>query len=143
MSEIKPLSAFPTSAAVSTSLKKQIYLLSVLLHSCHHYPNLLHKPTSLKLSITSILSSALPEYSLRRAISPPKNDSSSTQHFSHFYLHVMLPFYHSTTGKFFEISFIFCLFPLESFFTSKKLEVSFYNRLKLVFNHNFFDASRF
>jgi hypothetical protein len=54
----KTIIGISTSAAVSTSLKKQIYLLSVLLSiASHHYPNLLHKPTSLKLSITSILSS--------------------------------------------------------------------------------------
>jgi hypothetical protein len=72
MSEIKPLSAFPTSAAVSTSQKTNFLSSFSFIFSKSSLSELAHKPTSLKLSITSILSSASAGIFSTASLEPPQ-----------------------------------------------------------------------
>jgi hypothetical protein len=117
MSEIKPLSAFPPhSAAVSTSLKTNFFIFFQFYIHKSSLSNLLHKPTSLKLSITSILSSAS-GYILGEFRATSKH-LFLTQHFSHFALHGTPVFINLYTGSFREFHFVRSHW--QSFYIKKK-----------------------
>jgi hypothetical protein len=127
MSEIKPLSAFPTLQQSRHIANKFLFCLLSVLHSQQVITirTCFIKPTSLKLSIFYFIEHH--RNILYGGLEPPQR-LSLHQHFSHFALHGYLPFY-QPHREFSRISFILRSFPLAKLFASK-IKVSFdHNRL--------------
>jgi hypothetical protein len=128
MSEIKPLSAFPTLQQSRHIANKFLYRLLSVLHSQQVITirTCFIKPTSLKLSIFYFIEHH--RNILYGGLEPPQR-LSLHQHFSHFALHGYASVFINLTGKFSRISFILRSFPLAKLFASK-IKVSFdHNRL--------------